>query len=368
MSSARLHHVDTLRGLACLMLVTYHVIGGTPAHGLHLSQGLWREATDLLAAVRMPLFAFIAGAMHGLVRSVADWSGAAHLLRGKVRRLLLPMLTVGTLFALVRAGVDRVMPGINDGEVNWALLHLVPVAHYWFLASLMGVFVLVALLERAGLLASPLRWALVMAAAVALSVSGAADHLPMGGTLFGLWGTVYLLPHALLGLAVTRLGALRAATTRATTRAATPLALGLTVTLAAAGLLSGPHALRTGSAMLLAGAGAALGLWLLAPRQALLARVGRASFAIFLFHVFFTAATRIALDSLGQALHAPVPTGLHLAAGLLAGVAGPMVLLPLINRHRLARLLVLGERELARPHPATPGTTPAGTAGARSAA
>jgi hypothetical protein len=40
-----------------------------------------------------------------------------------VRRLLLPLITVGTIFAIVQA----VTPGANSAVDHWWLLHIVPV-------------------------------------------------------------------------------------------------------------------------------------------------------------------------------------------------------------------------------------------------
>jgi peptidoglycan/LPS O-acetylase OafA/YrhL len=53
--------VDTLRGLACILLVAYHVIGVTPESGLRLHDGILKNANELLAYIRMPLFTFLSG-------------------------------------------------------------------------------------------------------------------------------------------------------------------------------------------------------------------------------------------------------------------------------------------------------------------
>ena len=90
--------IDTLRGLACLLLVAYHVIGATPSIGLKLSDGLLRELNDDLAYIRMPLFTFLSGFVYALRPYAGNWSA---YLKGKATRLLVPMLFVGTLFALL---------------------------------------------------------------------------------------------------------------------------------------------------------------------------------------------------------------------------------------------------------------------------
>jgi peptidoglycan/LPS O-acetylase OafA/YrhL len=68
-----------------------------------------------------------------------------------------------------------------------------------------------------------------------------------------------------------------------------------------------------------------------------LARVGRYSYAIYLFHVFFTAATRIALHSIGINLLA-----LDLLLGVLLGLSGPILVEMLAGNSKWPALLLLG--------------------------
>ena len=102
--------LQALRGLACLMLVLYHVVGSDPERGLRVTDGGLRLAVDGLAAVRMPLFALLAGVLYGW-RPQASWPALAD----KARRLLIPVVTVGTLFALVQSAV----PGTNKQVTDW---------------------------------------------------------------------------------------------------------------------------------------------------------------------------------------------------------------------------------------------------------
>ena len=54
--------VQSARGLACLLLVTYHVIGSDVDSGIHVDdESLWRYFTDLFLPIRMPLFTFLSG-------------------------------------------------------------------------------------------------------------------------------------------------------------------------------------------------------------------------------------------------------------------------------------------------------------------
>lgn len=310
--------VQSLRGFACLMLVLYHVAGATPEQGLRISDGLLRLLTDGLATVRMPLFALIAGAMYGW-RPGMD----AAKLADKFKRLIVPMLIVGTIFALVQAWV----PGSNQQIEDWHLLHILPVAHYWFLESLFLVFCVMTLVDLVHGLASVLRWAGVFGASIALYLTHPGENW------FGFMGMIYLLPYFLAGFALTRFGF-------ATMALAPRLAPVMIVCALAVMAIWEPPSVdmnRFSLAMLGIGLLLSSALWIRPMRARWLARIGDYSFAIFLFHVFFTAATRILLNALG--VHV---LGVHVVLGLAGGVIGPVLLHLLIVRSSVLRALVLG--------------------------
>lgn len=93
-------HIETLRGLACFLRVRYHVLGPFPSSGLRVADGLVRWFNDGLAYLPMPLFTVLSGLVYGL-RPFATGDSSQAFLLGKVRRLLIPMLVVGTAFAVV---------------------------------------------------------------------------------------------------------------------------------------------------------------------------------------------------------------------------------------------------------------------------
>ncbi len=317
--------LQTLRGIACVLLVLYHVIGADPSVGLRIADGWLRVGNDGLAWLRMPLFTVLSGLVYGL-RPYAGEPG--RFLAGKARRLLIPMLVVGTVFALVQAAV----PGTNAPVTHWWLLHLEPVEHFWFLESLCWIFLLLVVLESARLLSTPGRFLGVFAAASALYLT--VD----GPRLLGIQGAIYLLPYFLAGLAVTRFGWWTALTRPAV------LATGLVVAVLAV-LWIGmpePNPDRRTPAVLLAGLSlCALMLALRWPNR-WLGTVGNASYAIYLYHVFFTAGARILAERIGLGGQLP----LLIAAGVTAGVLGPLLLERAILRfsghHRWPPLLLLG--------------------------
>jgi peptidoglycan/LPS O-acetylase OafA/YrhL len=310
--------VQTLRGLACLLLVVYHVIGATEMQGLRIHDGWLRQVTEALVALRMPLFGLVAGAMYGF-SSKRGWS----LVQNKAARLLWPMLSVGTLFALVQYA----MPGSNYRIDEMYLLHIVPVAHYWFLESLFLIFCVMALAESV----LPLRSARSWWAYFAVSVLVYLAH--PGIIWFSVLGATYLLPYFLLGVGMTRLQ--WDARQEQSKLGLVSIVLGALVV--AWQMLQVPELERFSAPMLLAGLLLSSGFWSLGLRNPLLARIGDYSFAIYLFHVFFTSATRMVLHAVGMDAH-----GLVLLVSVPVGLLGPAVLQHLISRSATVSTYLMG--------------------------
>lgn len=318
--------IQTLRGLACVLLVFFHVVGSNPSFGLRVADGGLRTLTDALAYVRMPLFAVLAGYAYGLRPVGADAKG---FLAGKVRRLLVPMLVVGTAFAIVQSWV----PGTNVGGRNWLVLHLEPVGHLWFIESLFWVFALVALIERTGVLRTAASFALVWSVAAVIYLGIRGPHW------LGIEGAIYLLPYFLAGLAIRRFALEERLRQRGVVLVLVTIAW---VAVGAIGLpVSDPD--RRTVWMLLAGLSACALLLAARPCTPWLARLGTASYAIFLYHVFFTAFARIALESFDIRSLA-----IHCIAGLVLGLAGPIWIRRMASGHPWSHLLMLGESRRGR--------------------
>jgi peptidoglycan/LPS O-acetylase OafA/YrhL len=316
--------LDTWRGFACLLLVVYHVIGSDPTHGLRVAEGPLRLLNDGLAYLRMPLFTFLSGMVYGL-RPFAGDSRA--FLGGKARRLLVPMLFVGTLFAVVRS----LVPVANHGaghDRNWLLLHIEPVAHFWFLEALFWIFVVIWALERGRLLATPAR--LVAFWLLAATV----DLTTPGPYWLALGGATYLLPYFLAGLAVSRFS-LAPQLGRGWMRALLVAAAGFAIVKLG---MPVPDADRHTLWVLVAGMSLCALCAGLRFEVRWLARIGTSSYAIYLFHVFFTAAARMALQNVGVTASA-----LLIVAGVVLGIGGPMLVERWASRHAGTRVLMLGQ-------------------------
>lgn len=311
--------VDTLRGLACIMLVAYHVIGNTPQNGLRLQTGVLKDANELLAYIRMPLFTFLSGLVYAWRPFKGDWKA---FVKGKIRRLIIPMLVVGTTFALFQAFT----PGTNAQIQDWRFLHLMPVAHFWFIESLFLIFLVIIPLEHFKVLQTRTGFAVVFICASLVFISNA------GTPWFSIAGAFYLFPFFLAGIFCTRFP-LQIKNPRTTGILAftTILIILLVYGLQYAGPRRSPNALFIGTLSCLA-----LHLSLLKSR--FLASIGNYSYTIYLFHVFFTAASRIALTRTGLS-----NIWVLFVIGSLLGVAGPILVEYLASDSNLFRVYILGK-------------------------
>ena len=313
--------INTLRGLACLLLVGYHVVGADPDHGLRVSDNALRWFNDALAYLRMPLFTFLSGLVYGF--RPFDGDSQAFLL-GKARRLLVPMLIAGTLFAALQA----LTPGTNFIVREWHFLHIQPVAHFWFVESLFWVFLVIWALERWNLIASGTGFSLVLALSCSLYLFVRGWHW------LSIDGAIYLMPYFLLGLACTRFR-LRPHLSNFWIRLMLiAIAIGATVAMG----MPVPKADRRTVAMLLAGV--SLCLLCLGSKIEVpwLARIGHHSYAIYLWHVFFTASIRIALHRIGIDYLI-----FDVFMGITIGLIGPMLIDRIFSGFRWPALFLLGK-------------------------
>ena len=174
--------------------------------------------------------------------------------------------------------------------------------------SLFIVFLLVALLELLGWLNNGVYFALVVAASVAIYITVDVPKF------FGLLGAVYLFPYFLFGLAYRRFHIESAGFVFAA------LAVFVLVYLyAAAGLLGYvPASGRMSLAALIIGSTGPFILLHSKCKQRALIYVGSYSYAIYLFHIFFLAATQKIMHVLNVQSTTPL-----VILVTLAGVFGP---------------------------------------------
>lgn len=320
--------IDTLRGVACVFLVAYHVVGTSPLSGLEIDSGLYRELNDMLAFIRMPLFTFLSG----LVYAYRPYTGSAgRYIKGKCRRLIIPMLVVGTLLALLQSFI----PGTNSSIDNWYLLHIVPVGHFWFVESIFLIFLLMIPLEAFGFFKTKERFLLVFIPASVLYVLNPSFHY------FAIDRAFYLLPFFLFGMALQRFSIINILSVR----------LGAVIFLGVVTLLlisyfdifSMPSKMSLFG--LLIGLMSCLGLLSINFKSNFFAKIGFFSYSIYLYHIFFTAGTRIFLRKLGV-----YDIEVIFILSLIMGIWGSIVLEYLFNGTNFTRAFLLGKSKTVVPN------------------
>ncbi|WP_330629329.1 acyltransferase (plasmid) [Thioclava litoralis] len=336
-------HVETMRGLTCLALVSYHVVGATPQVGLEVPGTDWLFRLQLmLADMRMPLFSFISGYVFTAVLSARKSWG--QVLTSKMRRLLVPMIFVGGLFWVIGDATGRV-------QMPWVDTLFLPYAHFWFLQATFTLMVLLLALNwlyaqirpdafaRDPKAVSVRNAALIGALGAAIFISGRLD----GFQIFSFPRAAYLAPFFMGGhIVAQRLKpALAGLSDRGWPRVLAGLWLGALVlwgALCAFQLLGPWQSEIRRSLSVLVGLTAALSFLVLRVHIRFLAWIGDKSFTIYLFHVFFTAAATLAMQHLLPALdrHWIYPVS------LLCGLTGPILLHQVILQSRVSRFLCLG--------------------------
>ncbi|MFC6335274.1 acyltransferase family protein [Pseudomonas sp. CCM 7891] len=328
--------IETLRGLACLLLVLYHVIGPLGG-GLKIDVGSpFRVIADSMVYVRMPLFTFISGYIYSIYKIRGNDFSAYFF--GKVRRLIVPLFCVGIPFSILQA----IGPGVNKelGLVDALLSFYVPVNHFWFLQAVFIIFMFVGLLEWRGLLQTATRLYLLLAFA-----AGVFLLPPFALDAFGINGAIYLLPFFVMGM----IGQAKVNEIRQSLKVIGPLVFVLIslVLLYVAAVDRELIVDRRSLVGLLVGCVSCVALLSSNVRAQWLIWLGGYSYAIFLFHVLFAAASRFALGRLGIK-----DESVLVLSGVVCGLLGPVVLSSIFSRFALTSTLFLGERAARKKPPA----------------
>lgn len=313
MSGRKDDGIESLRGLAILLMVAGHVIGSDSSTGLTVSDDSpLRYLYYSTQFVRMPLFTVISGFVYSL-RPLSDGGCFPQFIRGKARRILLPLVSVSTLHFLARAAMTDVNRSVPLSDL-WRV-YFYPFDHFWFLQSIFLVFLTVGALDYGNLMSDRRRWLGCFGLALA-----ATFLVPRFTSLFGFNGYLYLLPYFLLGCGLCRFPALFRH--KLTTYACVVILCAATLAqqLAWFGAWAVPLD-RVGLVAL--GVGIPTGILLISHRfeRRWLAWIGQYSFGIYLFHVFGTAGCRMASTRAGINSELVL-----LIASLAAGVALPIVL------------------------------------------
>ena len=288
----------------------------------------WRLFANLFTPLRMPLFAFLSGFVYAYrpVRAGQEGSFA----KKKLIRLWLPLLTVSTIYYLTTLVAPEARGRLPLSEA-WTI-YLYGYVHFWFLQSIILIFAATLFLEILGGLSTCGRFTLVLAVAFVLSLI--AD--PNQASLMSWRGALYLAPFFLLGLGANRF---RDAIRQPHVQAACALIFAVAMAVNVYQMTRWSGVVQAGSVLFaMIGATGALTLSAHFPRVGVLERLGAYSFAVYLFHPFFVAPIRMALDMVQV-----TTLGLVFTGCLIAGIVGPAILESFARQVPLARIALLGQ-------------------------
>jgi len=320
--------VQTLRGIACVLVVALHTVGWSPTTGMQVDEGtFYRNLADLFAPLRMPLFTFLSGFVYAYFPVTTG--RVAPFATKKLRRLGLPLLTLTTIYYLltfVAGDVNGKVPLVDAWRI-----YVFPYVHLWFLQGIALIFAALVVLERVGALATFPRFAatLVCAMAAGATIGGLTYE-----SLFSYENAIYLLPFFLLGLGANRFR-------QVLLRPAVAWACTLAFVIAAAfhfNLVLQIGAVTPKLIVLVIGFSGVLSLIYFTPRWAPLERLGAYSYTIYLLHPFAVAPSRKILQALNLD-----PAAVLFGVGLMAGILAPIVFEHLARRVPIARQWLLGQ-------------------------
>lgn len=286
-------HVETLRGLAIILVVFGHMIGFTSTGGMRVSDdSLLRYLYYSLEYIRLPLFTVISGWVYA--NKPVRLGDQQKFLKGKLRRLLIPMFVVSTLLFLFRMFV----PGTNTTpELHELTRNLIlPYDVYWYLFSLFIIFIIITLLDTQSFFHKPTGWftALVCAFIFLFISENFLDPIP---NFFSFKGAAYLFPFFLIGIGIYRYPDMLVSE-RMTFFVLFVFAASVVIQQM---VWFGYFPVQEKHSVLgmTVGISGVLLLFRLRIRNPFLIWIGGYAYGIFLFHVFFTGGSRIIMHHIG---------------------------------------------------------------------
>ncbi|HQT76732.1 MAG TPA: acyltransferase [Rhodopila sp.] len=322
-------NIDTVRGLACLLVVALHVVGENATTGLHLPMSSpWHYAMVSLDFVRMPLFTALSGYLYAGQR-VASPEFKRFWLR-KLQRIGTPLICLTIIIWVLRRGVYHDTIPLLDA-------FLFSFGHLWYLQALLLLFLVISVLDC---LVRPSVTSLLLGGFAIITVARSVFSMT---DFFSIGGAIYLAPYFVFGVLLREKGHLLR------DRDVGVLALGIVLIV----LVSQQFALNGLAHQLsimqlspaIAGMAAVVVLLQRVPQNASLAAIGRFSYTIYLWHVVAGAATRHLLIRCGVNEHATL-----FALCFAVGVSAPVLLHVAVSRWPLLCIMPTGTRGVPRPH------------------
>jgi len=324
---SRIAWVDYAKGIGIVLVVAGHVLRGLQKTSVRIPG--WESVDAWIYAFHMPLFFFLAG----LFVEHSCRGPLGQFIDSKARRIMWPYF----VWTIIQEGFRHLTGSSTLALADlWTIIYR-PAMQFWFLYVLFLLLVLYAAWRKARGSRE-----VFVALALALNISLAF------GANYGPWGVVYqawiYIPYLALGVLVSRLGLQEEAGVRGVPALIGVALVGyaviaLAVWVHAAGLTGFVVPLAVVGIFASVALAGCLSRW--SPASAI-GTLGVLSLEIYVAHTIFSSCCRQLLLAAG--IHNPA---LHVAGGMGAGLAGPVVLYVLFKRFNLLFLFSLPSKRHA---------------------
>ena len=325
--------IETLRGMAIILVVMGHVIGYDSTGGMKVADDSFlRHFYFTFQYIRMPLFTAISGWVYALAAVKAGSFNTFEI--KKARRILLPLLFVGGSYYILQSIVPNTNTPNPLNEI-WTLL-VFPYTFYWYLYALFIVFTVVAFIDIYKLCDTVSHWlGLVAIGFIVLYIRDSVipDYVR---NVWAFKNAIYLFPYFMLGLGVKRFPEVFK-TKYLLTVVSMLLVAGLLLQQLAWYKIIECNLKPEGILGLSVGILGVITLLNMKFQNKQFIWIGNFAYTIYLFHSFGTSGGRILLKAGG--IHNSVAI---FFISLLCGLAFPILVEKVLDKNGITRMLFLG--------------------------
>ncbi|MEQ5834000.1 acyltransferase family protein [Marinobacter sp. NFXS9] len=177
--------IETLRAIAIILVVALHITNDGP---LDQARSFYDYFAYTFQNIRLPLFTVISGYLYGLRPA---YSGVySTFVLGKIRRIIVPLVTVVTLEIVAKSFLPGVTEKASIDQLFYAIVY--PYEHFWFLQVIFLIFLFVGFLDKLDIINSFSIWGILFIFSCCIYVF--YPFLDIDLPIFSLGTTSYLLP------------------------------------------------------------------------------------------------------------------------------------------------------------------------------
>lgn len=328
-------HIETLRGIAIIFVVFGHIIGPGELAGLKVNKNsLLGYSYYCFEYLRMPLFTIISGFVYAY-KPLTSKAFRFKFIKGKVRRLLIPMVIISSALFLSRVFIPGTNFNPSVGELP--LIYVFPYDVYWYLYSLFLIFLLIVVIDTTAWFHRFRYWFMILVVSFLVCYI-AGRYFAKAPNYFGFFGALYLLPFFILGIGFNRYWE-RIFTGKNLLVMLVVFALSFSAQQYIWFADDWERLSKQSILGLTVGTAGGFLLFNSKITNRFLAWVGSYAYPIFLFHVFFTGGVRIIFHRLGVFDYTVIISCTLVIATLL-----PIAMKRTLRKHKTSRLLLFGLR------------------------